>query len=194
MQLCRLVTTNRLYGNIRSSIAGAAASGKFSSQASLERRTQNRRKKLQMPTLNRPDGAKIDYEVKGNGPNHVLLLGRGGMSSSRYMWNKSSYYNPWMDTSLAADFTLIGVDQRLSRHGKLSDDHDIGWETFRDDQIALLDHLNVEKCHILGSCIGPSYGLALLRDYPDRFERAVLIRNMNIVPRKKWFSRSAYNY
>jgi pimeloyl-ACP methyl ester carboxylesterase len=132
-----------------------------------------------MPTLNRPDGAEIQYEVKGNGPNHVLLLSPGGMWSSRNTWNISPY-NPWMDASLAANFTLIGMDQRMSRHGNLSDDHDIGWETFRDDQIALLDHLNVEKCHILGSCIGPSFGLKLLHDYPDRFERAVLMQPIGL--------------
>eukprot|EP00984_Skeletonema_dohrnii_P014746 scaffold6249_cov119-Skeletonema_dohrnii-CCMP3373.AAC.6 len=111
-------------------------------------------------TFNRPDGTEIQYEVKGNGPNHVLLLCPGGMWSSRNIWNISPN-NPWTDVSLAADFTLIGMDQRMSRHGTLLDDHDdIGWETFRDDQIALLDHLNVEKFHIIGSCIGPSYALA----------------------------------
>ena len=87
-------------------------------------------------TFNRPDGAEIQYEIKGNGPNHVLLLCPGGMWSSRNIWNISPY-NPCTDVSLAADFTLIGMDQRMSRHGTLLDDHDIGWGTFRDDQIDL---------------------------------------------------------
>ena len=176
LQISRLITANRRY-----SISNARCELFSSQAASLDKRTQSRRKKSQMQTrtLNRPDGAEIHYEVKGNGPKRVLLLCPGGMWSSRNIWNISPY-NPWTDVSLAADFTLIGMDQRFSRHGTLSNDHNIGWETFRDDQIALLDHLKVEKCHILGSCIGPSYGLALLRDYPERFERAVLMQPIGL--------------
>lgn len=87
------------------------------------------------------------------------------------------------------------MDQRWSTEGTLTMDHNYGWKTFRDDQIALLDHLGIKKCHILGSCIGPSYGLQLLRDFPDRFEKAVLLQPIGVAKatteRIKWEGTNA---
>ena len=89
-------------------------------------------------------------------------------------------------------FTLIAMDQRYSHvddddanDGSLScnlaDDHNVDWTTFRDDQLALLDHLRINKpCHIVGSCIGPSYALQLLRDAPSRFAKAVLLQPIGV--------------
>ena len=39
--------------------------------------------------------------------------------------------------------------------GALGDDnHQVGWTTFRDDQQALLNHLQIQRpCHIVASCI-----------------------------------------
>jgi hypothetical protein len=37
------------------------------------------------------------------------------------------------------------------------------WNTFTQDQLALLDHLGVYRCLLCGSCIGPSYAFALMQ-------------------------------
>ena len=36
------------------------------------------------------------------------------------------------------------------------------WGSFAQDQLALLDHLGVERCHVMGCCIGCSFALKLL--------------------------------
>ena len=143
-------------------------------------------------TLVRPDGAKIHYEIHGKQDGiPVLLLARGGMRSSVKMWSDPrNVWNPL--TRLSPDkYRLVAMDQRMSNlDQRLPDDHDIGWKTFRDDQIALLDHIGIERCHILGSCIGPSYALQLLRDHPERFDRAVLMQpiglNVHTTEPVKW--------
>lgn len=140
-------------------------------------------------TITRPDGAKINYEI--HGPSNgipVLLLARGGMQSSIAKWHDPA--NPWNPLTRLSRYNngqkyrLIAMDQRMSNFDqKLPDDHSVGWETFRDDQIALLDHIGITgkgECNILGSCIGPSYALQLLRDEPSRFGRAVLMQPIGV--------------
>ena len=133
-------------------------------------------------TLVRPDGARIRYEIHGRrGGIPVLLIARGGMRSSSRMWSDPrSVWDPL--ARLSHDkYRLIAMDQRMSNlDQRLPDDHDVGWETFRDDQVALLDHLGIERCHVLGSCIGPSYALQLLRDHPGRFDGAVLLQPIGV--------------
>mmetsp|Transcript_4425 Transcript_4425/g.5893 ORF Transcript_4425/g.5893 Transcript_4425/m.5893 type:complete len:142 (-) Transcript_4425:566-991(-) len=112
-----------------------------------------------MPFLTRPDGATIYYEVKGAGGVPVLLISPGGMGSSIEKWDMMPF-NPWKQ--LPTDqFTLIGMDQRNA--GKSSGPIGEGWDTYSQDQLALLEHLDIEKCISFGSCIGPSYQFNLLK-------------------------------
>lgn len=130
-----------------------------------------------MPFLSRPCGAKIFYETKGRGI-PVLLLAPGGMRSSLAKF-QTHPYNPWSSLP-ESSFFLIGMDQRFAnRSTGLPADGD-GWHTFMADQLALLDHLGVQKCHMLGSCIGPSYMFQLLRDHPTRFGRCVMLQPIGL--------------
>jgi pimeloyl-ACP methyl ester carboxylesterase len=42
--------------------------------------------------------------------------------------------------------------------------------------VALLDHLGVGKCLLMGSCIGPSFAFKLLEIDPERFPAAVMMQ------------------
>jgi pimeloyl-ACP methyl ester carboxylesterase len=49
-----------------------------------------------------------------------------------------------------------------------------GWHTYAEDQLALLDELGVDRCHVLGGCIGGAFALALIARAPERVRSAVL--------------------
>ena len=131
-----------------------------------------------MPVLQRAAaGVTLAYEVRGAGfP--VLLLAPGGMRSAMHMW-RTSPYDPW--AKLPGDvFKVIAMDQRNAggSHGPLCK----GWHCYRDDQLELLDHLGVGKCLIVGSCIGPSYALNLMKHSPERFPAAVFLQPIGLAP------------
>ncbi|MGI8855184.1 MAG: alpha/beta fold hydrolase [Thermomicrobiales bacterium] len=64
-----------------------------------------------MPHVNRPDGARIYYEVHGQGT-PLLLFAPGGISSQISFW-ASSALNPF---DFADEFMVIGMDQRNAEH------------------------------------------------------------------------------
>ena len=143
-----------------------------------------------MSFLRRPGGIKIYYEIKGKGHIPVLLLAPGGMRSSIPKWSMSPY-NPWHSLS-KSKFQVIGMDQRFSSQRSTGHVRDSdGWATYMSDQVALLDHLNIQRCHIVGSCIGPSYAFNLLHSYPQRFGRCVMLQPIGLArhtsePGTKW--------
>ncbi len=49
-----------------------------------------------------------------------------------------------------------------------------GWHSYADDQLALLDELEVERCHLHGGCIGGAFALSLIARAPERVSSAVL--------------------
>lgn len=130
-----------------------------------------------MPHLVRPSGAKIFYETKGKGV-PVLLLAPDGMRSSLAKF-ESHPYNPW-DALPESKFRLIGMDQRFANRSTGTVSSSDGCHTFMSDQIALLDHLEIQKCHILGSCIGPSFAFQLLKEHPSRFGRCVMLQPIGL--------------
>ena len=131
-----------------------------------------------MPCVERPDGGRIHYQIRGNGPINVLLLAGGGMFSSIKYWDAIPY-NPWTSLCQNKQFRLIGMDQRNSNELTASPLGN-GWDTYRDDQLAVLDHLKIEKCHTIGACIGPSFQLNLMKHDPKRFRAAVMFQPIGL--------------
>jgi pimeloyl-ACP methyl ester carboxylesterase len=116
------------------------------------------------------DRARIHYEVSGNGfP--LLLFAPGGMRSSIEFWQRAPF-NPIRE--LSSDFKVIAMDQRNAGHSHAGVSASDGWHTYTADHVALLDHLGVERCHLLGGCIGGSYCLGLMQAAPGRVAAAVL--------------------
>tara|TARA_B110001452_G_C15226916_1_gene425186 strand:- start:617 stop:1420 length:804 start_codon:yes stop_codon:yes gene_type:complete len=145
-----------------------------------------------MPFLARRCGAKIAYETKGSGfP--VLLIAPGGMTSCLANW-AGQPFDPWTQLS-TSKFRLIAMDQRNGGHSTGPLRPSEGWRTMLEDQLALLDHLGIERCHTVGSCIGPSYQLQLMREQPHRFTAAVLMQPIGLAhhttePGQPWQGRN----
>lgn len=130
-----------------------------------------------MPTFTR-DGATIWYDVIGEGP-EVLLFAPGGLRSRDEMWHSppggpQRVWNDWTKVLPEAGYRVVTMDQRNAGRSRASIKADDGWHSYAADQLALMDHLGIERFHTLGGCIGGSFCLRLNQDAPERIISAVL--------------------
>jgi pimeloyl-ACP methyl ester carboxylesterase len=130
---------------------------------------------IAMATFSRDD-VSTHHEEHGSGfP--VLLLAPGGMRSAVPFWDNA----PWNPVEqLAGDYRVIAMDQRNAGGSHAPVTGAEGWDTYAADQLALLDHLGVERCHVVGMCIGGSFILNLLRTAPGRFASAVAMQPIGL--------------
>ena len=128
-----------------------------------------------MPVFER-DGVSLNYEVSGDGfP--VLLFAPGGMRSAISFW-ASSPWNPI--TSFKEDFKVIAMDQRNAGASVAPIAASDNWQTYTEDHLALLDHLEVDQCHVMGGCIGGPYCLGLMQASPARVKAAVIQQTIGL--------------
>lgn len=121
--------------------------------------------------------ATINYEIRGAG-HPLLLLAPGGMRSAASFWSQQPGQPrpPWIDPleELSDQFQVIGMDQRNAGASVAPISAEDGWEDYREDQLALMDHLGLERFHVMGGCIGSSFALGLCQAAPGRVTAAVL--------------------
>lgn len=124
------------------------------------------------------DDVSIHYDLEGLEHGFpALLIAPGGMRSANALWDDM----PWNPRVALADaYRIIGMDQRNAGSSTGPVSRDDGWATYTGDQLALLDHLGVERCHVVGMCIGGPYIAALLRAAPERFASAVMLQPVGI--------------
>jgi pimeloyl-ACP methyl ester carboxylesterase len=124
-----------------------------------------------MPTFERGD-LRIQYSENGSGfP--VLALAPGGMRSAGAFWARA----PWNPVAeLATTHRVITMDQRNAGGSWAPVTGAESWASYIGDQLALLDHLGVERFHAVGMCIGGPFMLGLLQAAPERVERVVALQ------------------
>lgn len=116
------------------------------------------------------DGVVIHYLERGEGfP--VVLFAPGGMRSASGAW-KTAPWNPVAE--LEDRFRVISTDQRNAGRSTAPVTAEDGWQVYTADHLALLDHLEIERCHLLGGCIGGSYCMGVIQAAPERVASAVL--------------------
>ncbi len=122
-----------------------------------------------MATFERDD-ISLYYEIHGEGfP--ILLFAPGGMRSAVSFW-RGSEWDPI--EALSPHFQVIAMDQRNAGQSKAPVSASDGWHTYTADHIALLDHLGIEKTHLMGGCIGGPYSFGVIEQAPERVAAAVL--------------------
>ena len=122
-----------------------------------------------MPSFER-DEIVIHYLERGQGfP--VLLFAPGGMRSASSYW-QASPWNPVVE--LEGRFRVLAMDQRNAGKSTAPVRAEDGWRAYTSDHVALLDHLEIERCHLIGGCIGGPFCLGLMQAAPDRIASAVL--------------------
>ena len=131
-----------------------------------------------MPYVDIPAG-QLYYEVHGSGfP--VLLFAPGFLSSRIERWTtnpaKPGVPQDWLNPVpvLQDRFMLLELDVRNAGRSRARLGPDDDWETYTDDFTALLDHLNVARCHAFGACIGVSFALSLAKRRPGAIASLVL--------------------
>lgn len=121
-----------------------------------------------MPFVERPDGARIRYEVYGPGY-PLLLIAPGGVSSSVESWERS-IINP--ARLFADEFMVIAMDQRHAGQS-LAPLRPFSYDECNAHQLAVLDALGVERAHVYGGCIGCAHIWSLIQKAPGRISAAV---------------------
>jgi pimeloyl-ACP methyl ester carboxylesterase len=109
------------------------------------------------------NGLHMYYEVHGEGSPLVLL--HGGMLTIDLNF-------AGLIPTLAASHTVIGVE--LQGHGRTNDiDRAITPAALASDVVALLDHLGIDRAHVLGHSMGGAVALELAVSHPDRVRSIV---------------------
>ncbi|HWP58511.1 MAG TPA: alpha/beta hydrolase [Candidatus Acidoferrales bacterium] len=118
----------------------------------------------------------IYYETYGSGfP--LLLIAPGGMNSVIEFWNRSAF-NPM--EIFSKQYWCIAMDQRNAGRSKGPLEMEDPWGSYAGDQLGLMNHLGIERFHVLGCCIGCSYALSLIQRAPKRVVAAVLEQPIGI--------------
>ena len=113
------------------------------------------------------NGVKIHYIVVGDGEPVVLV--HGFTASVPVQWGL-----PGIMAKLSKDYQVIALDNR--GHGQSDKPHDpaqYGAEMV-NDVVRLLDHLKIEKAHVVGYSMGGFMTDYLLTAHPDRLITATL--------------------
>lgn len=109
------------------------------------------------------DGIEIYYEEHGNGPPLLLVPGLGGVGA---------YWTPQI-RSFAEHFRVIVHDHRGTGKSTRSE---IAYsvDQMSRDLLNLMDHLGIERAHLVGHSTGGAIGQTLAIEHPDRIDGLVL--------------------
>lgn len=107
------------------------------------------------------NGVRLRYVEQGQGPAIVLMHGYTG-TLDRHWINNGVFAN------LAKDHRVIAFD--LRGHGKSGKPHEPGayGETMAADVVRLLDHLKIERAHVIGYSLGAMIAGRVATMHPGR--------------------------
>lgn len=126
----------------------------------------------QMPIID-IDGIATNYEVVGEGP-PLLMFSPGGFDATKEKWRDLGVYKRLkLLDHLPKKYRCIIFDKREtgSSGGRVER---IGWADYVAQGKGLLDHLGIDKAHIMGGCIGCSSVVAFAIAYPEVARSMVL--------------------
>ena len=122
---------------------------------------------------------RIHYEETGSGFPLFSFLG-GGLNLVI-----AGLANPFNSIEeFKGDYRCIASDLRNANPGPSSGPLDIDrpWDSHTDDQLAVLDHLGVDKFLVMGFCIGGPFIWNLIKRVPNRVVAAVLAQPVGFRP------------
>jgi pimeloyl-ACP methyl ester carboxylesterase len=119
------------------------------------------------------DGIRTRYEVSGSGP-PLLLFSPGGFNAVVEQWSGLGVYAKVKPLEwLSQHSTCIAFDRRECGQsgGRVER---VTFQHFVTQAAGLLDHLHIERAHIMGGCMGCSPVTAFAVAHPERVGAMVL--------------------
>lgn len=119
------------------------------------------------------DGIETHFEVTGDGP-PLLMFSPGGFNAIVDNWRDLGVYQRIRPLEhLSERYTCIAFDRREAGRsgGRLER---ITWDAYVTQAAGLLDHLNVDRAHLMGACVGCSSVAAFAVAHPERVRSMVL--------------------
>jgi pimeloyl-ACP methyl ester carboxylesterase len=122
------------------------------------------------------------YETYGTGKPLLIIHGNGG--SIKDFSNQIPYFSK--------EYKVILADSRA--HGKSIDESDsLNYEIMADDLNALLDHLHLDSCYVIGWSDGGINGLLLAIRHPDKVKK-LAVTGANLWPDTSAVDPFVYNW
>ena len=112
------------------------------------------------------DGIETRYEVVGSGP-ALLMYSPGGFDATVEKWSSLGVYaRVKLLDHLPKKFTCVMFDRRETGQsgGRVEA---IGWNHYVAQGKGLLDHLKIDKAHLMGGCMGCAPVAAFAVKYPE---------------------------
>jgi pimeloyl-ACP methyl ester carboxylesterase len=119
------------------------------------------------------DGISTRYEVTGSGP-PILMYSPAGFDATLDKWRTQGVYAKIkLLDHLPTAYTCITFDRRETGQsgGRVER---ITWADYVAQGVGLLDHLKIERAHIMGGCMGCCPVAAFGTMHPDRALSLVL--------------------
>src|SRR6201995_847337 len=112
------------------------------------------------------NGLHMYYETDGDGGTPLVLL-HGGVMTIELTYAA-------LRQTLTARHRVVGV--HFQAHGRPADiDRDLTYANLASDVVGLLDHLGIERAHVIGHSMGGGTALELAVSHPDRVRSVVPI-------------------
>jgi pimeloyl-ACP methyl ester carboxylesterase len=122
---------------------------------------------------------RIHYVEAGSGFPLLIIPGGGLNSSLAGLTNPFNTFGEFQ-----GEYRCIAADLRNANPGQSSGPVEIErpWDSHTDDQLAVLDHLGIDKFMVMGFCIGGPFIWNLLKRAPGRVVAAVTAQPVGFRP------------
>jgi len=119
------------------------------------------------------DGIETRYEVVGDGP-PLLMFSPGGFDATVEKWSSLGVYARIKPiAALSTAYSCILFDRREcgASGGRVER---VTWMDYVNQGLDLLDHLQIERAHLMGGCMGCSPVAAFAVAHPERVQSMIL--------------------
>ena len=113
------------------------------------------------------DGVEIAYRVDGDGPPVILI--HGFLVDANMNWRMRG-----ITETLAGNFQVISLDVRGHGQSEKPRNRAAYGVHLVEDVVRLMDHLQIERAHVVGYSMGGEITIKLVTLHPDRVLSAVI--------------------